>query len=135
MKPYFADTFFYMALLNPNDRNHDTALRWRRDNISKIVTTEFVLIELGNAMSDHRDKPLFIMFDREIRSSHDTMVITASSLLLRQGLDLFAARRDKDWSLVDCTSFVVMKKRGLTNALTGDHHFEQAGFNALWARS
>jgi uncharacterized protein len=41
------------------------------------------------------------------------------------------SRRDKEWSLTDCISFVVMKERGLTEALTADHHFEQAGFKAL----
>ena len=47
------------------------------------------------------------------------------------GLALYANRTDKDWSLTDCISFVVMNERGITDALTGDHHFEQAGFAAL----
>jgi len=47
------------------------------------------------------------------------------------GLELYARRPDKSWSLTDCISFVVMTDRGLTEALTGDHHFEQAGFRAL----
>lgn len=52
-------------------------------------------------------------------------------MLWRRGLGLYAARPDKAWSLTDCISFVVMTDRGLTEALTGDHHFEQAGFRAL----
>ena len=48
-----------------------------------------------------------------------------------RGFDLYARRPDKSWSLTDCISFVVMTDRGLTEALTGDHHFEQAGFRAL----
>jgi len=48
-----------------------------------------------------------------------------------RGLALYISRPDKDWSLTDCISFVVMKERGLTGALTADHHFEQAGFVAL----
>lgn len=47
------------------------------------------------------------------------------------GIRLYEQRRDKQWSLTDCISFVVMKREGLTEALTGDHHFEQAGFVAL----
>jgi predicted nucleic acid-binding protein len=39
---------------------------------------------------------------------------------------------DKNWSFTDCISFIVMEQEGLIDALTGDHHFEQAGFNALF---
>jgi len=46
-------------------------------------------------------------------------------------VELYAERPDKGWSLTDCISFVVMRQQGITQALTGDHHFEQAGFTAL----
>jgi predicted nucleic acid-binding protein len=52
-------------------------------------------------------------------------------MLFDQGFELYARRLDKDWSLTDCISFVVMREHGLTHALTGDHHFEQAGFRIL----
>ena len=55
----------------------------------------------------------------------------ASHSLFQEGVQLYNARPDKDWSLTDCISFVVMQEHGLTDALTGDHHFEQAGFTAL----
>jgi len=48
------------------------------------------------------------------------------------GFDLFATRPDKDWHLTDCISFAVMTERGLSEALTADHHFEQAGFQAVF---
>jgi len=51
--------------------------------------------------------------------------------LLDRGIQLFRARRDKDWPLTDCISFAVMQDEGIKNALTGDKHFEQAGFIAL----
>ena len=54
-----------------------------------------------------------------------------SEALFEAGFNLFEARPDKDWSLTDFISFVVMEREGLTEALTGDHHFEQAGFTAL----
>src|SRR5688500_16685843 len=59
-------------------------------------------------------------------------VIAASSALLQRGLELYATRPDKDWSLTDCISFVVMRDEGISDAATGDHHFAQAGFNALF---
>ena len=55
----------------------------------------------------------------------------ASSELMERGFDLFSRRPDKEWSLTDCISFIVMSEEGITEALTGDHHFEQAGFTIL----
>jgi predicted nucleic acid-binding protein len=50
---------------------------------------------------------------------------------MARGIQLYDSRPDKQWSLTDCISFVVMQDRGIVEALTGDHHFEQAGFTAL----
>ena len=58
-------------------------------------------------------------------------IVPPSDLLFQRGLDLYAARGDKEWSLTDCISFVVMGDHGIADALTGDHHFEQAGFTPL----
>jgi uncharacterized protein len=57
--------------------------------------------------------------------------VAASSELLKRGLALYDGRPDKEWQLSDCISFVVMEDEGITDALTGDRHFEQAGFQAL----
>jgi hypothetical protein len=57
--------------------------------------------------------------------------VPASSGLFAQALDLYHQHRDKEWTLTDCTSFLVMRERDITGVLTGDHHFEQAGFTAL----
>lgn len=51
--------------------------------------------------------------------------------LFRAGTNLFRLRHDKPWSLTDCLSFTVMKREGLTEALTADQHFTRAGFRAL----
>jgi uncharacterized protein len=66
-----------------------------------------------------------------LRSDPNALIVPASPELFQRGYDLYARRPDKDWSLTDCTSFVVMKEQGLTDALTTDHHFEQAGFQML----
>jgi uncharacterized protein len=60
-----------------------------------------------------------------------TQVVAADAAWYERGLALYAARPDKSWSLTDCISFEVMTELGLTEALTADHHFEQAGFRAL----
>ena len=58
-------------------------------------------------------------------------IVPATSRDFQRGLELFAARQDKRWSLTDCISFVVMQDCGLTEMLTADRHFEQAGFSIL----
>ena len=58
-------------------------------------------------------------------------ILPAETTLWERGLSLYLQRRDKDWSLTDCISFAAMQEEGLTEALTGDHHFEQAGFTVL----
>jgi uncharacterized protein len=66
-----------------------------------------------------------------MRNDPDTIIVPAASDLLQQGFDLFSRRPDKEWSLTDCISFVVMEDYGLSEALTSDSHFEQAGFKKL----
>lgn len=58
-------------------------------------------------------------------------VIPQSGRLFDEALTLYAGRLDKGWSLTDCASMAIMTRRGITEALTSDHHFEQAGFKVL----
>jgi predicted nucleic acid-binding protein len=74
---------------------------------------------------------LFIQLVDELRSDANTVIVPASSKLFEEGYDLFRRRADKDWSLTDCLSFVVMDQEGVSEALTADHDFEQAGFTIL----
>ena len=96
-----------------------------------MLVTEFVLVELGNGFHLPADRALFHDFTENLLADPNVTVVPASPDLFRAGLDLYGRRLDKEWSLTDCTSFVVMREQGLTEALTGDHHFEQAGFKAL----
>lgn len=130
MSAVFADTFFYQALLDARDPAHADALAQSKAK-QTIVTTEFILLELGNACARAEDHADFLALLAGIRASPRTRIILLDSRLLQRGLDLFADRPDKNWSLTDCVSFVVMQDEGLTEALTGDNHFGQAGFKAL----
>ena len=96
-----------------------------------MLVTEHVLWETLNfvSASPNRSKAVFLV--REILASPHFEVVPATPGLFPAGLDLDARRFDKGWSVTDCISFVVMAERGLTEALTGDHHVEQAGFRAL----
>ena len=131
MKPVFADTSYYVALLSRADARHVNAVDVSRTLRRSVVVTEFVLLELGNALSRTDARRLFVSMLRHLRSDPYVVVVPASAELFDRGCDLYARRSDKGWSLTDCISFVVMEERGLSDALTTDHHFEQAGFQVL----
>ena len=131
MKPVFADTSYYAALLSPKDYLHGVAVQRLRQESRPVVVTEFVLLELGNGFHAEKDRQLFVDFQEQFRDDPNVTVIPASTELLGAGLKLYRERVDKEWSLTDCTSFVVMRRQGLTDALTADHHFAQAGFRTL----
>ena len=131
MNCVFADTAYYLALLTPGDKHHSAALRRSEQITGLIVVTDFVLLEVGNTLSGSRRRAAFPELVRQLRNDPDTEVVPLSQQLMDKGLDLYARRPDKEWSLTDCISFVVMQERGITEALTGDHHFEQAGFTVL----
>lgn len=90
-----------------------------------------MLTEFGNAYSDPRDRADFIALYRALLDQPMVKIVPADTALFHRGVELFERRMDKKWSLTDCLSFVVMEEQGITDALTGDRHFEQAGFNAL----
>jgi uncharacterized protein len=126
----FADTFFYLALLRVDDPAHASAVASAR-LARPLVTTEFVILELGNACARAEDHADFLALVAGMRASPRIRIIPLATRLLNRGLERMASRPDKDWSLTDCISFVVMEEEGITEALTADRHFEQAGFSAL----
>ncbi|MCG3197314.1 MAG: hypothetical protein GHCLOJNM_01799 [bacterium] len=133
MRRVFVDTNYYLALLSKRDNLHKAALAEGGDPSIEFVTTEWVLTELMDALSQGAARKIAVGFIQEIRESDNVIIEFATHGLFQSGLDLYIARPDKEWSLTDCISFVVMEREGLADALTGDRHFVQAGFNALLA--
>jgi predicted nucleic acid-binding protein len=131
MSRVFADTWFFLAILNPSDPNHKRALSASQSLHHHRVTTDWVLVEVGDALSRTGNRDVFTRFYDWIQHNPDITVVPASRGLLEDGIILYRYRRDKDWPLTDCISFVVMADEGISDALTGDKHFEQAGFKAL----
>jgi predicted nucleic acid-binding protein len=126
----FADTFFYLALLDDTEPDHKRALA--ESKIPRlIVTTEFILLELGNSCARAEDHADFLALVAGMRASPRVKIVPLNSELFNRGLARMRERSDKDWSLTDCISFAVMEDEGLHEVLTGDRHFEQAGFKSL----
>ena len=128
----FADTFAFIAWLNPRDQAHDTVAAYLDRFTGQLVTTEWVLMELADALSAPETRATAVAFLRAVRADFLFDVVGYDSAVYQAGFDLFASRADKAWSLTDCISFGVMAKRGLSDALTADRHFEQAGFQAVF---
>ena len=131
MRTVFVDTSFYIALAAPDDALHAAAVRFGAGYGDRLVTTEYVLLEVGNFLSRVGDRSTFVDLIDDVRADPKTVVVPAQTTLFERGLRLYRARLDKEWSLTDCISFVVMREHRLTEALTGDSHFFQVGFRVL----
>ena len=132
MKTYFADTFYFLALRNSKDDAHARAQATTMELAGcAMVTTAWVLTEVADALADPANRGGFSELLQLLRADPNVVIVPPSLELFEQGIDLYARRPDKAWSLTDCISFVVMTEQRLAEALTGDHHFEQAGFQAL----
>jgi uncharacterized protein len=133
MSRVFADAFYFVALLNRADQFHEKAASASRELRDDILTTEWVLTEVADALAGSVNRLAVAAFIRDLSEDQNVTIVRASSDWFERGLRLYEQRPDKDWPLTDCISFAVMSEEKLTNALTGDHHFAQAGFKALLA--
>lgn len=136
MNSLFADTSGWGCLADSNQKHHALAAmiyRKARQQQRQVVTTNYILAELAALMSSplHLPRPSIIAFLESIKNSPYVDVIHVDQSLDEKAWELMEQRLDKDWSLVDCASFVLMQQHGITEALTTDHHFEQAGFVRL----
>ena len=131
MKRVFADTYYFLALLNTKDAQHVAVRQFSAAHSLHLVTTTWVLTEVADALCKAPYRRTCAQFLRQLRNDKESTVFEPTMLLFEQGLTLYESRTDKDWSLTDCISFTVMNTEGLTEALTGDRHFEQAGYKAL----
>lgn len=131
MMSVFADTAFYLAIVNPRDALHACAVRVGGTIRGRVITTHYVLVETANALARSGTRWVFTTLYARLQTDAWTLIVPASDELFERGLRLYAARADQDWSLTDCLSFAVMKRAQVVDALTSDRHFEQAGFRAL----
>ena len=130
----FIDTLFVVALINPRDQYHAkaTELAAKYEDHSFLIS-DAVLLEIGNGLArNYKEEAIKVIegfFDSE-----EVEIVRLTSELFERAFELYKKYKDKDWGLIDCISFVVMKEAGVNQALTFDQHFEQAGFEALMAK-
>lgn len=131
MRAVFADTAFFDALLDRREAMHARAIIESRVPQRRFVTTETVLMELGDAVSLPGQRGEFTAIVDMVRKSALWDLVPASPALFQSGLEIFRRHSDKTWQMTDCISISIMRRHHLRDALTGDAHFEQAGFKAL----
>jgi uncharacterized protein len=134
MTEIFLDTSFAIALSSVTDRNHVRAVQLANQietDKTRLVTTQAILLEIGNALSNQRHRVAAIQLLESLETDPSVEVVLFTNSLYKLAFNLFKQREDKEWGLVDCISFIVMQDRGITDALTADTHFQQSGFRAL----
>src|SRR5690349_4490197 len=128
------DTSYLIALLDVQDALHARAVAWSRVLYQRLLVPEYVRVEAVNHFSEPPNRSKANAIIDYVRSDPTVEVIWATPTLFEAGATLHQQRPDKSWSLTDCVSFDVMHERQIQSALTYDHHFEQAGFEALLRR-
>jgi predicted nucleic acid-binding protein len=132
MPAWFADTYYFLALRNPKDEGHAKAVAaTSRLAPRQLVTTTCVLTEVADALAKPANRSGFAELMEMLAANPDVAIVPPTQSLFDQGVSFYNARPDKEWSLTDCISFVVMTQLSITEALTADHHFVQAGYKIL----
>lgn len=133
-EPVFLETAYVVSRVNTRDQWHAVAVQWEQRiafERRRLVTTEFILLEIADSLAAVKFRQQAVQVLEALQTNSLVDVIPLSSRLCELGLTRYRQRPDKGWGLTDCISFVVMEDYALTEALTLDHHFQQAGFRAL----
>lgn len=134
MKLVFADTSYWIALLNPRDQLHGKAVAVSEKlALVRIVTSEMVLTELLNGFSEGGPQVRRAVAKAvdALGKSQNVMVVPQTREQFSSALMRYDQAADKAWSLTDCASFRIMEEKQIEAALTHDRHFVQAGFDVL----
>jgi predicted nucleic acid-binding protein len=134
MMQVFADSSYWIALLNPHDGLHQKALTLSRRFVGhQIVTTEMVLVEILNGFANSGEylRKKAIQIVDALRTNRQVTIIPQTTRQFENALQRYRRAGDKSWSITDCASFDAMEQSSVSAAITHDRHFEQAGFTAL----
>ena len=136
MPELLIDTSGWGNLVDPTQSYHSLAsslYRNARARQDKTITTSYIIVELVALLTSplRIPRPDIDAFIEGVKRSPFIEIVYVDQTIDEAAWQLLRNRQDKDWSLVDCVSFVIMQERKMAEALTTDHHFEQAGFIRL----
>jgi predicted nucleic acid-binding protein len=132
MKQIFADTGYWIGLVNPRDQIHQRVMKITQQLSSvRLLTTEMVLVELLNSFSDSPFRRAVAGMVLKLRNDRNVRIVAQTSEQFEGALRRYKQAADKSWSLTDCASFEVMEAEQMQAALTHDQHFAQVGFETL----
>jgi predicted nucleic acid-binding protein len=134
MAEVFLDASYAIALASRSDQHHTRAVElaaWIEARQIALLTTRAVMLEIGNALSKQRHRSAGVTLLKAIERDARIEVVPLTEELYARAAALYEQHTDKEWGLTDCVSFVVMRERGIQEALTTDTHFRQAGLRAL----
>jgi uncharacterized protein len=132
MKQIFADTSYWIGLVNPRDQIHQKAIKITQQLSSvSLLTTEMVLVELLNSFSDSPFRRAVAGMVLKLRDDRNVRIVPQTSEQFEVARERYQRADDKTWSLTDCASFQVMEAEQIQAVLTHDQHFAQAGFETL----
>ena len=131
----FLDASFFLAFLKPEDRDYPAAIRWARHYAGRPrLTTTVALAEAADKRPNRERWRRFEIFFVTLRADPSLTVVPVDLALLDRAMFFRQKHPARTWGLADCVSFVVMRDHGVTDALAGDKHFLEAGFDALLLR-
>jgi predicted nucleic acid-binding protein len=135
MPQYFVDAFYLVALSDPRDQWHVRVLTFSQSlRDYHLYTVDEVLAEYLTFYSASRPQVRAdaVQTVLDVLRDPNITVIPQSHASFLDALALYASRLDKHYSLTDCVSMQAMRREGLTDVLTNDHHFTQEGFHILF---
>ncbi len=134
IEPIFVDSFAWIAAINKSDNYHEISLRILEELLNKhakLITTNYVIVEIINALSKAELRKTAIEFIDKLGKSPSVQIVKITDEIYNNAWTLYQQRMDKDWGITDCTSFEVMQMFNIRKAFTGDKHFEQAGYSLI----
>ena len=131
MRDLFIDSSALYALADHTDRGHSKARAFLKENPARYFLTSLVFVEAMSLLTKRVGKALALGVGTWILSSEAFPILHVDAALQREAWRLFEGHSDKDWDLVDCSSFAFMRKHGFSTAFSFDRHFAQAGFQVV----
>ena len=135
MRTVFGDASYWIALLNPRDQWHERAnsATARLEDDCSIVTSEMVLVELLNHFAEYGEakRGEVARMVKALDANPSVEIVSQTTEQFWAAMEYYEGRLDKDWGLTDCASFQLMEAMGISEALSSDSDFVQAGFRVL----